>query len=64
MAGVTTGEIMVAFLISQLAVLVIQSGLAFIILNVVFKIPILGSLPLGLTLAVLVGVGGMSMGKY
>ncbi|OXA64810.1 ABC transporter G family member 23 [Folsomia candida] len=61
-AGVTTGEIMVAFLISQIAVLMTQSGLAFLILNVVFKIPILGSVPLGLSLAVLVGVGGMSMG--
>jgi len=61
-AGVTASEIMVAFLISQLAVLIVQSGLAFLILNVVFQIPILGSVPLGLTLAVLVGIGGMSMG--
>ncbi len=32
------------------------------ILNVVFKIPILGSVPLGFLLAILVGIGGMSMG--
>jgi len=62
-AGVTNAEIMISFLITQTVVLFGQSAFAFLILTVVFRIEVEGSLALAIFLAILIGIGGMSMGK-
>jgi hypothetical protein len=61
-AGVTNAEIMISFLITQSIVLFGQSAFAFLILTVGFRIEVMGSLVLAVFLAVLIGIGGMSMG--
>lgn len=61
-AGVGTAELMGGFLIAQMGVLLGQAGFAFLILTQVFRIEILGSMSLTLSLTILVGISGMSAG--
>jgi ABC-type multidrug transport system permease subunit len=61
-AGMTSFEIMVAYLNVQLVLLIVQTLLGFGILRFVFQLHLVGQIWLAILLAILVGVCGMSLG--
>ncbi|CAL8069144.1 unnamed protein product [Orchesella dallaii] len=61
-AGVQTWEVMLAYLLVHLVVLIFQTALSFIIMVSVFNIQIIGPVLWAVALALLVGISGMSMG--
>jgi len=61
-AGVRTWEIMTAYFVTEGIVLLIQAGLSFSIVTVLFGIQIQGSTALAIALTILMGLCGVSMG--
>ncbi|ODM94472.1 ABC transporter G family member 20 [Orchesella cincta] len=61
-AGVQTWEVMLAYLLVHVVVLIFQTALSFIIMVSVFNIQIIGPVLWAVALALLVGISGMSMG--
>ncbi|OXA63396.1 ABC transporter G family member 20 [Folsomia candida] len=61
-AGVTTFEIMSAYLVVQVVLLCIQVALSLVILEWAFQVKVMGPVHCAYILAVMVGVAGMSMG--
>ena len=62
-AGVKKLEIMLAHLVTQFSVLIVQTTIAFLAMFLLFSIPHLGSIPLAFVLVTLNGVAGMSLGE-
>jgi hypothetical protein len=62
-AGASICELMMAFLITQLAVILIQSFSTFFLTTWYFGIHVKGSVMLGVSISVLMGLDGVSMGK-
>lgn len=61
-AGASIVELMIAFLLTQTVVLLIQSFSTFFLTTWYFGIHVTGSVPLGLSMSVLMGLDGVSMG--
>jgi ABC-2 type transport system permease protein len=61
-AGVKTYEVLLAFLLSEGSVLVIQTSLSYLVMRYVLGIEVKGSVFLLLSLIFLVGLSGLSMG--
>lgn len=61
-AGVTLFETMLANMVSQSMVLIVQASLSLVIMTTLFDIQVIGSFWAALSITVLIGVSGMSMG--
>jgi len=62
-AGVTNVEVMLSNLVTQTFVLFVQVGIAFLVMSGVFGIAIKGSIAGAVSIAILIGIAGMSMGE-
>jgi ABC-type transport system involved in cytochrome c biogenesis permease component len=63
-AGVTTGEIITAHMITQYVVMVGQTALVFVFMMVVFEVPVRGPLVWSIVITLLQGTCGMAFGKF
>jgi len=61
-AGVTTGEVITAHMITQYVVMVGQTALVFIFMMVVFEVPVRGPLGWSIVITLLQGTCGMAFG--
>ncbi|XP_021968284.2 ABC transporter G family member 23 isoform X2 [Folsomia candida] len=61
-AGASIFELMISFLLTQTVVLLVQSFSTFFLTTWYFGINVTGSVPLGLSMSVLMGLDGVSMG--
>ena len=62
-AGVTTGEVITAHMITQYVIMVGQTTLVLIFMIVVFEVPVRGPLGWAVILTLLQGTCGMAFGK-
>ena len=63
-AGVNMTEILFAHLVNQFTILVGQTGLVFLFMLLVFKIPCHGSIVAAIALTLLQGLCGMCYGNF
>ncbi|CAL8138002.1 unnamed protein product [Orchesella dallaii] len=60
--GVQTWEMLVAYSVTESVIVLVQSATGYLILVVVFQIPVKGSVALVIALCVLIGLSGVSVG--